>query len=40
MEYWENDSSPLLKFYHRHWPAFLLVLLGLLLCSFPPTDSF
>lgn len=31
MEYWENDSSPLLKFYHRHWPAFLLVLLGLLL---------
>ncbi|WP_337475788.1 hypothetical protein [Acidaminococcus timonensis] len=31
MEYWENDRSPLLKFYHRHWPAFLLVLLGLLL---------
>lgn len=31
MEYWENDSSPLLRFYHRHWPAFLLVLLGLLL---------
>ena len=31
MEYWENDSSPLLKFYHRHWPAFLLVLLVLLL---------
>lgn len=31
MEYWENDSSPLLKFYHRHWPSFLLVLLGLLL---------
>ncbi len=31
MEYWENDSSPLLKFYHRHWPAFLLGLLSLLL---------
>ena len=31
MEYWENDSSPLLKFYHRHWPAFLLGLLALLL---------
>lgn len=31
MEYWENDRSPLLKFYHRHWPAFLLGLLALLL---------
>lgn len=31
MEYWENDSTPLLRVYHRHWPAFLLFLLCLLL---------
>ncbi|MCF0140235.1 MAG: glycosyltransferase family 39 protein [Acidaminococcus fermentans] len=31
MEYWENDGSPLLRFYHRHWPALLLLLLSLVL---------
>lgn len=31
MEYWENDRTPLLRVYHRHWPAFLLFLLCLLL---------
>ena len=31
MEYWEHDDNPLLGFYHRHWPAFLLLLLSLVL---------
>lgn len=31
MEYWENDKAPLLRVYHRHWPAFLLFLLCLIL---------
>lgn len=31
MEYWENDTNPLLRFYHRHWPAFLLALICIIL---------